>query len=627
MDITTLVTQVAKDVGIDDNTLDYVLRRFRAEGMSFLSVTLPAFSKHVVRCIECGFFNSPDHPETVWTSFEKQRWGCIPLLFKVQLCGLFSNSGKLRSLPDPCALLAIRQFCEYFYKLSMEFTPKQLNKAIEKYKSTEVQLSSQSLDFGALGPLIAFIATNYLKNLPSYDQITARFRPRDTRGTFAGSHVLKGITPSKFRLTVRSSHLIPDSRRANVGQFRPSALYKRYQALRGGTTLIKDATNVCEVLFVPKDSRGPRVISKEPLSRLKLQMSFNDFLAGHLEKVTSYRINFKDQMKNQELARNGSVTRQWSTFDLKDASDRVHIDLVRRVFRHTPLSIFLDFRSEFASLPSGEIVQLKKLAGMGSGLTFPTMALLIHAAVSFRIAKRIGSVKKAMRMVYVYGDDLVVPTRYKALVEPALLSVGLLLNADKCFSEGPFRESCGGDYLNGVPVSPVRLRLDSCRIPDHKGLTRMGALPGLKNDMGCLQYIKHAQELQKNLMENTADLFYNAAERYLKVDRLPRVVKDSASLGRLGSSFEILSIPESFDFVFVPAKERTGVLDLNMATARKRYGTYALDTTRIYIESLKRLDDPESTPFSGIGIPRLGSIKRVPGSHCRRLVIGDVLET
>jgi len=41
----------------------------------------------------------------------------------------------------------------------------------------------------------------------------------------------------------------------------------------------------------------------------------------------------------------------------------------------------------------------------------------------------------------------------------ALLSIGFLVNVDKTYTSGPFRESCGKDYYEGFDVSSVYYRL------------------------------------------------------------------------------------------------------------------------------------------------------------------------
>jgi hypothetical protein len=60
--------------------------------------------------------------------------------------------------------------------------------------------------------------------------------------------------------------------------------------------------------------------------------------------------------------------------------------------------------------------------------------------------------------VYVYGDDIIVPSLFYEEAVNGLQRIGLIVNLSKSFADGPFRESCGGEYYNGIDVTPVRVR-------------------------------------------------------------------------------------------------------------------------------------------------------------------------
>jgi len=62
-----------------------------------------------------------------------------------------------------------------------------------------------------------------------------------------------------------------------------------------------------------------------------------------------------------------------------------------------------------------------------------------------------------------YGDDLIVPPEHYHSVTSALRMFGFTPNMKKTFFEGPFRESCGGDYFDGVPVRAAYLE----ELPDE----------------------------------------------------------------------------------------------------------------------------------------------------------------
>jgi hypothetical protein len=217
-----------------------------------------------------------------------------------------------------------------------------------------------------------------------------------------------------------------------------------------------------KVLLVPKDCRGPRLISCEPRETMWIQQGLMRKLVTCLEshKATSGFVNFTDQTINARLAKLGSENRKLATLDLKDASDRVTVELVSLIFPTNWVDALLACRSGSTVMPDGTVVPLVKHAPMGSATCFPVMALCIWA-----IAKAVIPVH---RKVYVYGDDVIVDTDVAEIVTSALERVGLAVNSNKSFVWGPFRESCGCEAVDGVDITPVRLRMIPDDTPEAK---------------------------------------------------------------------------------------------------------------------------------------------------------------
>jgi hypothetical protein len=92
---------------------------------------------------------------------------------------------------------------------------------------------------------------------------------------------------------------------------------------------------------------------------------------------------------------------------------------------------------------------------MGSACCFPVEALTFWALATAAIKIEHGI---SNPVVYVYGDDIIVDSKYAATVIRALESQNLLVNRSKSYIDGPFRESCGGDFYKGIEVTPIRLR-------------------------------------------------------------------------------------------------------------------------------------------------------------------------
>jgi len=183
--------------------------------------------------------------------------------------------------------------------------------------------------------------------------------------------------------------------------------------------------------------------------------------------IVSRYTHFTQQTHNRDAARRGSIAGNLATLDLSEASDRVLNQLVLDMLSPWPdLSGAVQAcRSTHARLDDGTIVPLVKFASMGSALTFPMEAIvfttLVFMGLMANAEDRVPSLefhKSLEDSVHVYGDDMIVPVESVDDVVAYLEAFGLKVNHSKSFSEGYFRESCGGDYFMGESVKPIRLK-------------------------------------------------------------------------------------------------------------------------------------------------------------------------
>jgi hypothetical protein len=90
---------------------------------------------------------------------------------------------------------------------------------------------------------------------------------------------------------------------------------------------------------------------------------------------------------------------------------------------------------------------------MGNATTFPVQSLVFWAiccaSLQYHGFHQPGA-------VFVFGDDIIIPTQAAEFIVDDLESFGLVVNRTKSFWRGAFRESCGVDAFNGVNVTPVR---------------------------------------------------------------------------------------------------------------------------------------------------------------------------
>jgi hypothetical protein len=216
----------------------------------------------------------------------------------------------------------------------------------------------------------------------------------------------------------------------------------------------------CRMVAVPKDSRGPRLICVHPSEAIWIQQGQRRVLEQAIEKspLTAGKINFRDQSVNGSLAMSSSIDREYCTLDLKEASDRIGLSLVRYLFGKHAASILESTRASQVVLLDNRLVDLQMFAPMGNCLTFPVESLVFWSLVRAGILSKYGV---NCTEVYVFGDDIVFPTKYYDGAINGLIRAGLIPNIGKTFRKGFFRESCGVDAFHGINVTPHRVRVGS----------------------------------------------------------------------------------------------------------------------------------------------------------------------
>jgi hypothetical protein len=212
------------------------------------------------------------------------------------------------------------------------------------------------------------------------------------------------------------------------------------------------------LVAVPTDSRGPRLICVHPRESIWIQQGCRKLLERAIMSSKSPchgRITFNDQGTNGKLALESSKNREFCTLDLKEASDRISCKLVRFLFGDYAYGYLSCSRASEVKLLDGRVIKLRKWAPMGNALCFPVQSLIFYALVRAGIRSHYGI---DCREVFVFGDDILFPTKYYDGAVQALARSGLIPNPNKTFRHGFFRESCGVDAFKGVNVTPHRLR-------------------------------------------------------------------------------------------------------------------------------------------------------------------------
>lgn len=203
---------------------------------------------------------------------------------------------------------------------------------------------------------------------------------------------------------------------------------------------------------VPKNAKTDRFIALEPDLNMFVQKGIGNMIRRRLQKVGI--LTPDAQMKNQALAREGSITGEFATIDLSSASDTIALRLVEELLPQDWLQPILMSRSSRCTLPTGEVFELQKVSSMGNGFTFELETLIFWALSSSVIEIH----RCREHRCLVYGDDIIVPSSVATALIECLSDVGFTTNIKKTFSSGPFRESCGKHYFQGVDVTPFYIR-------------------------------------------------------------------------------------------------------------------------------------------------------------------------
>lgn len=209
---------------------------------------------------------------------------------------------------------------------------------------------------------------------------------------------------------------------------------------------------------VPKNSKTDREIEPQPTMNVALQRAVGLYMRSRLKNAG---IDLRDQSINQRLARHGSLTGSLATLDLKMASSLISDRVVFELLPSEWYTLLDDLRTKGASIPDdlgGGYRVWERFSSMGNGFTFELESLIFFALAKAAIEVHTTLKCKPGIDISVYGDDLIVPSASVEAVISVLEGAGFIINTDKSFWSGPFRESCGKHYHNGLDISPFYIR-------------------------------------------------------------------------------------------------------------------------------------------------------------------------
>jgi hypothetical protein len=443
---------IANGVPFSNKDLQTIVERLQAEGSSFAKVTLPLLGKALDR----GLVNGRFEPII---NFRSKRNTCLPALCHQVFLEIFEPDGMLRSSPNVVSIRLLRQFLLLDSKLTCEPTPDQQRAAKDGFVQRMGLLRKKR------------IQTDHPVLLEA----------RRLLGRVLDDTLLDDIQPG------HGPGVVAEKRdRFERWDFRtwPSLAERYYPYLTYGThsleawmrcgygvTWTKEPTTRC--CLVPKDFKGPRLISAESAATQYLQQGQMRKLMSYCDhhKTISRSIKFRDQTHNQRAAQK-SFACNTVTLDLSNASDTVSVPLVWFLFAEVPRlrRRLMATRSSHMQIDNLR-VRLTAFAPMGSAVCFPVESLVFWA-ISMASLKLVRSHEVTRdgvtrlvcpfrdyalaEEVRVFGDDIIIPEDAFPTLLGTLLEVGCEPNMSKTCWKTPFRESCGSEWFNGIDVTIIR---------------------------------------------------------------------------------------------------------------------------------------------------------------------------
>lgn len=235
-----------------------------------------------------------------------------------------------------------------------------------------------------------------------------------------------------------------------------------------------------KLIFVPKNAKTDRSIVIEPILNSFHQKGIGSYLKTRLLR---FGIDLYDQSINQRSALRGSLDGSLATIDLSMASDCLALELVHELLPPDWTDLLARLRTGYVWLPESvteemienhlaggprreasnshtydpithryesRLLRLEKFSSMGNGYTFELESLIFYSLV-YGVCR---SLHLPVKDISVFGDDLIVPKAAVSRLTEVLIYCGFTVNTEKSYSSGPFRESCGADYLNGMDIRP-----------------------------------------------------------------------------------------------------------------------------------------------------------------------------
>lgn len=228
---------------------------------------------------------------------------------------------------------------------------------------------------------------------------------------------------------------------------------------------------------VPKTASSVRLVWPEPA----VNAYCNRLLGISLSRcINSTHLHLASAAKeHRSIAKESSIDGKFATCDFSSASDLIALKLSE--WLAPPLvAQFLRFSrlGNYKVSDDAPVETIECTATMGCGFCWEWETVVFYTFLQSIRDLHFDYEQIPNLSLRAFGDDLIYPSEMHQHVLKYASVFGWIVNKDKSFASGPFRESCGGDYHNGLNVRPVfsknllgttveRMRLYNRIVEDH----------------------------------------------------------------------------------------------------------------------------------------------------------------
>jgi hypothetical protein len=445
---------IAQGVPFHEKDIQTLVERLRSEGSSFVGVTLPLLGKALDNGLVTGQFICP-------ANFSRKRDTCLPVFTGAVFGRIFGGDGNLLVSPEPCSIYFLRQFLLFDAKLITEPTVVQKKAAIDSFRERQRILGKTKVPLDH--PILERAKLLLSRTLRELDL-----------SVISPGHGPGGVAEGHDRIVRWDFRSWP----LRAERWYPFHVYgsQSFVALCASGPPCMVSTSYTKCSLVPKDFKGPRLISSESAATQYLQQGQMKSIMRYIQhhRLLSRSIKLTDQTVSQRMCKT-SFGAGMGTLDLSNASDTVSAALVWYLLSGVPRlrSQLFCTRSQFLVYGKEIPVRITAFSPMGSAVCFPvetlvfwaiTMASVRHVQASWKHTltregrRMLPRESETASEIAVFGDDIIAPTYAFSTIIGTLESVGCQVNRSKTCYMTPFRESCGSEWYNSIDITITRNR-------------------------------------------------------------------------------------------------------------------------------------------------------------------------